>query len=121
MNNLIPLSKARQMIERYRSEKENILAEPYKHQNLLSTCETFDRAAFDKTLALPGCAKLRVYYGMDNDLKIHAIIVGVNSGDEDILPAVDTTNMLFDEGDVIEEGQLCPPACPPPSDLNSFG
>jgi hypothetical protein len=118
MNNLIPLSQATEMTARYRAEKENILAESYKGKNLLSICETFDRAAFDQTLALPDCVKLRIYYGMDTTLKVHAIVVGVNSKDEDILPTPGATTRLLGDGDVIEEGQLCPPACPPPSALN---
>lgn len=119
MNNVIPLSQAREMTTRYRAEKENILADAYKGKDLLSLCETFDRAALDQTLALPGCVRLRVYYGMDAALKVHAILVGVNSSDQDILPPAGASAMLLDEGDVIEEGQLCPPACPPASPLNS--
>jgi len=118
MTNVIPLSQASEMTARYRAEKENILADAYKGKGLLSICETFDRGAFDQTLALPDCVKLRIYYGMDTTLKVHAIVVGVNSNDEDILPAAGATTMLLDTGDVIEEGQLCPPACPPPSELN---
>lgn len=118
MNNLIPLSQATEMTARYRAEKENILVDAYKGKNLLSICETFDRAAFDQTLALPDCVKLRIYYGMDTTLRLHAIIVGVNSNDQDILPAEGATSMLLETGDVIEEGQLCPPGCPAPSPLN---
>ena len=107
------------MTARYRAEKENILADAYKGKDLLSICETFDRAAFDQTLALPDCVKLRVYYGMDTTLKVHAIVVGVNSNDQDILPEAGMSTTQLEEGDVVEEGQLCPPICPPASDLNS--
>ena len=55
MNNLIPLSQATEMTARYRAEKENILVDAYKGKKLLSICETFNRAAFDQTLALPDC------------------------------------------------------------------
>ena len=118
MSNAIPLSQAIEMTTRYRTEKENILADAYKGQNILAISETFNRDVFDQVLGLSGCIKLRVYYGMDTTLKVRALVVGVNANDEDILPAAGTTTTLLADGDVIEEGQICPPTCPPSSPLN---
>ena len=53
-NNFITLDTAVQMTTLYRQQKENILAEPFKGQNILAVCETFDRAAFDALLSEDG-------------------------------------------------------------------
>ena len=78
MNHFISLDQAIQMTTLYRQQKENILSPEYRDKNILSICETFDAAPFLTVLAKPGCVSLRIYYGMSDDLKVHAIIVGVN-------------------------------------------
>jgi hypothetical protein len=117
MSKLIPLQQAVDMTTLYRKEKEKILAPDYKGMNILAICETFSRADIEYLLAEPDCRQLRVYYGMDADLKVHAIIVGVNSKDEDILPAQQAKTTDGDAG-IIEEGTRCPDICPPGSALN---
>ncbi len=112
----ISLNKAIDMTTRYRADKEAILATAWQNQNILPDSETFNRTAFDTLLAKEGCAGLRIYYGMDEDLKLHAIIVAANEENEDILPVL-TTVALTGE-DIVEEGQRCPDLCPPPSPLN---
>ena len=123
MNHFISLGQAIQMTTLYRKEKENILADPYKGLNILSNSETFDAAPFLTLLGKPECKSLRIYFGMGDDLKIHAIIVAVNANNEDILPLIASgsgapASSLDDPGDIVEEGISCPPACPPPSPLN---
>lgn len=82
-------------------------------------CETFDKAAIDKLLAEDGCASLRVYYGMDEEMLVHAILVAADAEGADILPAVSSANASGDEDPVILEDALrCPQDCPPPSPLN---
>lgn len=116
--NFITLTKAVTMTTLYRSDKEAILATAYQNQNILPNSETFNRNAFDTILAKAGCAAVRIYYGMDENLKIHAIIVPVNEDNEDILPE-QTNNQAEEEEDIVEEGQRCPDLCPPSSPLNS--
>lgn len=118
-NHLISLEAASKMTAFYRQEMNNILAEPFKGQNILAVCETFDRAALDALLNQADCTAVRIYYGMSEDMKIHAIVVGVNSDNEDILPA--TSAELVSESDevIIEEAFRCPDYCPPKSPLNS--
>ncbi|MGN6298288.1 MAG: hypothetical protein ACTHM7_15970 [Ginsengibacter sp.] len=55
---------------------------------------------------------------MSDDLKVHAVIVGVNSNNEDILPS--SVSMLTREDDpvILEEATRCPDDCPPSSPLN---
>jgi hypothetical protein len=117
MKQFIPLAQAVTMTTLYHLEKENILAAPFKNQNILARCETFDRTVFDTLLAKPECNAIRVYYGMDPTRKVHAIIVAVNSKNEDMLPS--SAALTDDEDDDIgEEGRRCPDDCPPSSPLN---
>src|SRR2546430_986227 len=127
MNHLITLARAIEMTTLYRQQKDNIIAQQFQGQNLLSLSETFDREAFDTVLAEQGCTKLRIYYGMSVDLKVHAIVVGVNANDEDMLPSNSLSatssggpsdSTTSDDDVIIEEGLQCPPFCPPDSPLN---
>jgi len=119
MSQFIPLMLAIEMTTLYRNQKEKILDPVYRDKNVLAKCETFDRDVFDALLAQPGCTGLRIYYGMDTGLKVHAIVVGVNSKNEDILPLGTGGDLsLTDEGSIVEEGKRCPDDCPPPSPLN---
>ncbi|MEO6406717.1 MAG: hypothetical protein ABIY51_01910 [Ferruginibacter sp.] len=116
-SHFISLSKAVEMTTAYRADKETILATTYQNQDILANSETFNRAALDTLLAIEGCAGIRLYNGMDENLKVHAILVGVNENNEDILP---TSSLIENEEDeyIAEDGQRCPPLCPPASDLN---
>ena len=122
MSKPISLQQAIEMTSLYRKEKENILDPGFKGRNILVNSETFDRADIDALLAEPDCKSIRVYYGMDDLFQVHAIIVGVNSNDEDILPSIEIASKSTDTPDsggyAIEEGIRCPPACPKPSSLN---
>ncbi len=117
MNHFIPLQEAIAMTTLYRSKHEQILQPGFRNQNILPLSEGFDRSAFDVLLAKPGCAGLRIYYGMDNSLQLHAIIVATDSAGNDLLPL---TKALETEGeDIIEKGNRCPDLCSDPSPLNS--
>lgn len=117
-DHLISLQKAVEMTTRYRREKETILASQYQEQNILPNSETFNRAGIEKLLAETNCAGIRIYYGMDETLKSHAILVGVNKANEDILPLSSNSLSGTDEP-ILEEGQRCPDICPPKSPLNT--
>jgi hypothetical protein len=118
MSNFITLEKAKQMTALYRQEMNNVLADPFKGKNILVFSETFDREAFDALLAEDDCTFIRIYYGMSEDLKIHAIGVGVNSKNEDILPAEgiaaaeSKVASLTAQAVIIEQAQRCPDSCP---------
>jgi hypothetical protein len=113
MSQFISIETAVDMTTLYRQDRETILGTSYKNQNILPKCETFDRGVFDDVLAQTGCAGIRIYYGMDSNNKVHAIIVGVNGSDEDII-FPNTDNSL-----IAEESRRCPDDCPPASDLNT--
>ena len=119
MNHFISLQEGIDMTILYRAEKENILKNQYQNQNILPLSEQFPRAPFDTLLAKSGCAGLRIYYGMSEDLKIHAIIVPTDAEGNDILPEQTGASSLGDEEDIFERGNRCPDICPDPSPLNS--
>ena len=128
LNHEIPLSQFKEMIARYRAECEAILKPEFQGKEILPYSELFQRAAFEKLLAQQGCVAVRAYLGMDKELKVKLIFVGVDDQNKDILPsgaeaqkakAVGTSLAAAtadeDEGVIIEEGQRCPPHCPPPN------
>lgn len=123
MAHSIPLAQAIQMTQQFRTLRETILKPEFSKLDVLPLSETFDREAFDRILSLRGCKKLRIYYGMDPQSKVHAIIVGVNEADEDMVStstASTTTSsgLTTDSIDPTEDGIRCPPQCPRPSPLN---
>ena len=117
MSKFISLNQAIAMTTLYRTENEKILEAPYRGKGILARCETIERQFIETLLAKPDCAALRIYYGMDDSLKVHAIVIAVNEKDEDILP-VDGMVMAITEEDIVEESRRCPDDCPPPSPLN---
>jgi len=111
----ISLDEAKIMTARYRAEKENILAPDCKGQDILSICETFNRAEFDFILAQEGCVGLRFYFGMTEELKVKLIAVGVTSDNKDILPSSSAASATGDGGKgIVEYGRPCPDYCPDP-------
>jgi hypothetical protein len=86
LQNFIPLDEAIAMTTLYRNNREQILQPQYQGQNILAVCETFNRDLFDTLLAIPACAGVRIYYGMNADLTVHAVIVAVDDNGDDILP-----------------------------------
>jgi len=116
MNHFISLPTAEDMTELFRSERENILKTEFQGDDVLPICETFERQAFDTLLGKTGCESLRIYYGMSEDFKIHAIIVAVDENGADMLPG---TSLTEEDDDIVENGNRCPDLCPPTSPLNS--
>jgi hypothetical protein len=114
----IALAAAAELTERFRNNRNTILQSNYQNQDLLPLSETFSKTALMEVLGREECTALRIYPGMAEDLKIHAILVGVDEDNADILPP---QNTLAETGDdyILEDGQRCPPACPPPSTLNT--
>lgn len=134
-NHRITLEKARKMTRTFRDHRgQNII--PGQIGDMIPISETFDRAAIDALLAQPGCVSLRIYYGLDDNMKLHAVMVGVDANGRDILPidpsvtmmgaagttsgpsAATTTSPTDETGIILDEGIRCPPQCPPATDLN---
>ena len=118
MNHEITLSEAVAMTTRFRSYKESILKTEYQNEDILPVCETFEKLSVEALLSQGGATHLRIYYGMDSEYKVHAILVGADSTGADILPE-ENSNLLQDPtGVILEDAQRCPPYCPPTSPLN---
>ena len=81
-------------------------------------CETFEKEAISKLLAVDGCSFLRIYYGMKENMEVDAILVAANANHEDILPPVSITRLSTSNSLILEDGIRCPQACPPASPLN---
>ncbi|MCU0322079.1 MAG: hypothetical protein MUE72_06640 [Chitinophagaceae bacterium] len=114
----ISLEKAVEMTTLYRENKNVILKEQYQFTDILALNETFNKEAIIALLQQETCVAFRIYYGMSEDLKVHAILVGVNEKGEDILPATSSRGVTEGDGEILEESARCPIYCPPPSPLN---
>jgi len=119
MSHFISLTEAKELINRYKLEKDEILKDEYVPLNVLTFSETFDRAAFDTLLAKPGCVALRFYFGMLSTRQITLVAVAVDIHGNDLLAArtgeLDNDTVL---DDIVEKGQPCPPNCPPSGELS---
>jgi hypothetical protein len=117
MNHFISLTMAAEMTARFRENSETILNADYQNQNVLPIAQTYDKTAFETLIGKPEVTAVRIYYGMDENLKIHAIIVAVNANNEDILPEASLSET--EDMEIIDSGVRCPELCPEPSPLNS--
>jgi len=111
-SNLVPVSRAEEMIALYRKNKETILAPDYKNTDVLANSETFNADDVRLLLSQPGCVGFRVRYGMDDKLWLHAILVGVDSNGNDIVLHNPGFGLKDDGGYVVEDSVRCPPFCP---------
>ncbi len=118
MSEFISLQRAIEMTTLYRKQQEEILQEQFRNRNILVRSETFEKTQIEALLAKKGCEKLRVYYGMDVELKIHAILVPVDINGKDILPDLEQSGDSSPDEGIVDVGMRCPPNCPPPSELN---
>jgi hypothetical protein len=115
MSHFITLAEASAMTARYRNYKEAILDTNYKGNDTLPNHETFDAEEILTILNQNGCKSLRIYYGMNpEEYKTHAILVGVNEENEDMLPA----NEEASNTQIAERGFRCPTICAAASALN---
>jgi hypothetical protein len=108
----ITLDEAVTLTSDFRANKTSILANDVS-PDTLANCETFEKSQLQDFMDNPDCASIRIYYGMDTSSKIQAIIVGVNSSDEDMIPT-SRENYPIKRADA-----RCPTNCPPSSVLNN--
>jgi hypothetical protein len=106
MKNLVPLADGKEMVKTYLENKKKVIL----NDSTLPNTETFDSDAFVELLKQPDCVKIRLYYGMKENLEICAIIVGVDSNGNEIYVENKGLNGI-EETYVIEDGQKCPPYC----------
>ena len=123
----ITLGKAKQMTRLFQENREKILQPEYKGRDILPISDTIGREAIDRLLAQPGCVAMRIYYGMDDQMQVKPILVGVNDRNEDMLKvqsgstasvATMSTASVTEgdtsgekEGEILDETHRCPPGC----------
>ena len=91
----ISLEEAKKHIQRH---KKNPI-HPNHHGGSL------DRGAIDKILAQPGCARLRIYQGKNEDGTPSLVLVGVDASGKDMTASI------------MEKTGNCPPYCDVTSEL----
>jgi hypothetical protein len=115
MSEFIGLTEATLMTRDFKTNREIILGTIYQNQDLLPFNETFDKDQVISMLNNSGCVGMRIYYGMDTGKKVHALLVGVDSENKDILPENDEAGNF-----ILERSNRVPPGPNPPSSpLNS--
>ena len=93
---------AREYAKRYRDKKAK--KEPLPPMLPIA----FHRKAYDRILSQPGCVGVRAYPGLHADGAPTLVLVGVDADGNDMV-----------DGELSQEGELCPPDCPAPNELNS--
>jgi hypothetical protein len=84
------LSEALQLVANFRKDTQA----PKNHGG------TFDRAAIDKILAQPECARLWIYQGKNEDGTPNLVLAGVDAAGKDMVT-----------GSVMDKILPCPPMC----------
>jgi hypothetical protein len=107
----ISKAKARNWVNNYKKKHGN-------DKNFLSSM-LFDKHVVLKMLHEDKCEGLRIYNALDDEGKIHFVLVGTDGNGKNILPGGDEymakTVEEIDGGDpiLIDNGARCPPLCPP--------
>ena len=113
MSEFIPLYDAVVMTRDFKTNREVILGPIYQNLDLIPYNETFEKNKILDMLGNPDCVGMRIYYGMDTTKKLHALLVGVDSQNKDILPENDDTGNF-----ILERSDRNPPDATPTSPLN---
>ena len=119
----IPLEQAKSMVVRYAEKKDLILNPEAVVNNALPISETFRKDAIIEFLSKDYVHAIRIYYGMSEDMLVHAIIVGVDKDGNDILPKAPGHGHPGhghphppgdgEDGEIFEDAARCPSTCPP--------
>ncbi len=102
MNNFITLQEATELTARFRDNREKMLMPTFK--DALSFSITFEAQAIRALIDQTDCVSFRMYNGMNEDLTVCAVFVGVNEQGEDILNGENSI--------ILDKGIKCPPDCP---------
>lgn len=107
----ISKSKARKWVNNYKAKHS-------KDKNYLSSM-LFDKKIVMDMLNEDKCEGLRVYNAMDDEGKLHFVLVGTDANGNNILPAGDEygARTIQESADgepiLVNDGRSCPPNCPP--------
>ena len=101
-DNFISLDQAKAYTKKYRDNLTDMLTN--EDQGALSYCETLDADAVRTLLDQKGCVGFRIYYGLNDDNQVSAVLVAVNDKNEDILHGDDSV--------ILDNASKCPQVCP---------
>ena len=108
---VISLGDAQEMTTLFREYRNVVINTEYIDRDVLPFCETFPKSEIESLINQQGCSGFRIYFGMDDDLKVHLILVAADANGADMV-ATDPPDVI------LEDGQRCPVHCPPSSPLN---
>jgi hypothetical protein len=137
-NHVIPLSLAVQYVTDFRSTVEifNKQCPGFKDSMQMGHSEAFNTDSYDMLLSQKDstgrlAAGIRIYYGLDKEGKMRLVLVPYDVNGNNILHhliAVDSTkspsgaaktqSLIVDGPQAMEDGQRCPPVCPPTGPLD---
>lgn len=106
----ISKSKARKWVNNYKKKHE-------KDKNYMSSM-LFDKKIVTDMLKEARCEGLRVYNAMDDEGKLHFVLVGTDAKGNNLLPLGDeyAAKTILDSADgdpvLVDNGIPCPPHCP---------
>lgn len=106
----ISKAKARKWVNNYKKKHSS-------DKNYLSSM-LFDKAIVISMLNEHKCEGLRVYNAMDDEGKLHFVLVGTDANGNNLLPPGEeyTTKTVIDSADgdpiLLDDGKPCPPFCP---------
>jgi hypothetical protein len=116
---VIKSSVAKTYMDAFAQEREILSRKLNTNEFNIPLYETFNRDAFAALLNVPGMKGIRCTYGKKPDGQIVAMFVPVDVNGEEIKAKLLTkddkykVNQNDADGDVIDQGMLCPPTCPP--------
>lgn len=98
--NKIPKDKAIRWVKKYKD----------KHTTSTNSI-TYDASMFQEILGVPGCVSVRIHFA-ENDSNVNCLVlVAVDKNGNAILSPTSTAASAVDY--VWDDGQTCPPDCPP--------
>ena len=123
-DHLLDSAVANEWIQRFLQYKNRISNNSVGNSDsVLCNSEAFNKQLFLKFFEMPNCIGIRISYGMDDTLKIHQIITGVNQSGYDLYIHAEPPppDLLPGKGGRFfatktyagENGQGCPVTCNP--------
>jgi hypothetical protein len=126
INHQITITQAAALIARFDANETGILEGDFQSSNPFTKSQTFELGQVVDLLNQTGCVGLRAYFGMydeesapdyDHQGKIVLVLCGVDEDGNDLNLEMNST---ITGQIVLELGQLCPPHCSDPSQINNL-
>ena len=118
----IPKDDAEKMVKKYKQVRKKLMAlneEEGLKLPAFPISVTYNKAAMDGLVNLPGCVGIRVYPAVTKENELTFVLVGVDADGENIYgtAGAKTAKQLTTSGTVTDEGQMSPPYPAPTNGL----